>query len=143
MMNTSTQTIELKFERSISAPPAEVFDAWLSPKVPGNPWSMADKVILNAHVDGLFYASLMGTPHFGRFVEVDRPSRIQHSWVSPNTFGQETMVTVTFANQGSGTLMTLVHTGLTDTDKGKSHNGGWNFFLDKLRDQFAPAATKA
>jgi hypothetical protein len=49
---------------------------------------------------------------------------------------------VTFAEQGSNTLMTLVHTGLTDTEKGRSHNGGWNFFLDKLRDQFAPASAK-
>jgi uncharacterized protein YndB with AHSA1/START domain len=57
-------------------------------------------------------------------------------------FGQETTVTVTFAEQGSNTLMTLVHTGLTDTEKGRSHNGGWNFFLDKLRDQFAPASAK-
>ena len=142
-MNKSTETIELKFERSIPAPPAKVFDAWLSPKVPGNPWSMADKVILNPQIDGLFYVSLMRTAHYGRFVEVDRPGRIQHSWVSPATFGQETMVTVSFAKQGSGTLMTLVHTGLTDTDKGRSHNDGWNFFLDKLREQFVQAGTKA
>ena len=51
--------------------------------------------------------------------------------------------TVTFAKQGGGTLMTLVHTGLTDTDRGRSHNNGWNFFLDKLCDQFAQASTKA
>src|SRR5664279_2562061 len=108
-MNKSTETIELKFERSIPASPAQVFDAWLSTEVPGNPWSMADKLILNPHVDGLFYSLLMGTAHFGRFVDVDRPCRLQHSWVSPATFGQETMVTVTIAEQGSGTLMTLVH----------------------------------
>jgi uncharacterized protein YndB with AHSA1/START domain len=143
MMNKSTETIELKFERSIPAPPAKVFDAWLSTEVPGNPWSMADKVILQPHVDGLFYSCLMGTAHFGRFVQVDRPGRLQHSWVSPATFGQETMVTVTFSEQGGGTLLTLVHTGLTDTEKGKSHNAGWNFFLDKLREQFVQAGEKA
>jgi uncharacterized protein YndB with AHSA1/START domain len=142
MMDKSTQTIELKFQRSIPASPSKVFDAWLSSEVPGNPWSMADKVILQPHVDGMFYSSLMGTAHYGRFIEVDRPHRLQHSWVSPATFGQETMVSVTFAEQGSGTLMTLVHTGLTDTEKGRSHNAGWNFFLDKLRDQFAQAGAK-
>jgi uncharacterized protein YndB with AHSA1/START domain len=86
MMDKSTETIELKLKRIIPASPTKVFDAWLNPKVPGNPWSMADKVIMSTQVDGLFYSSLMGTAHFGRFIEMERPVRIQHSWVSPATF---------------------------------------------------------
>ena len=46
-MNKSKKLIEVKVERTIRAPLAEVFDAWLNPKVPGNPWNMADKLILN------------------------------------------------------------------------------------------------
>jgi uncharacterized protein YndB with AHSA1/START domain len=37
-MSTSTKALEIKLERTIPAPPGEVFDAWLDPKVPGNPW---------------------------------------------------------------------------------------------------------
>jgi len=44
---------------------------------------------------------------------------------------------VTFAEQGSGTPTNLVHTDLMNTEKGKSHNGGWNSFLDKLQEQLA------
>jgi uncharacterized protein YndB with AHSA1/START domain len=40
-MSKPMKTLELKFERTISAPPDEVFDAWLNPKVPGNPWNAA------------------------------------------------------------------------------------------------------
>jgi len=32
------KTIVVKVERTIAAPPSEVFDAWLNPKIPGNPW---------------------------------------------------------------------------------------------------------
>jgi uncharacterized protein YndB with AHSA1/START domain len=38
----STKTIELKFDRTIPASPSEVYDAWLNPKIPGNPWNIAD-----------------------------------------------------------------------------------------------------
>ncbi len=40
-MRTNTKTIEVKLERTIPAPPNEVFDAWLNPKIPGNPWNAA------------------------------------------------------------------------------------------------------
>ena len=37
---------------------------------------------------------------------------MQHTWVSPNTLGEESTVTLTFQKQGEETLMTLVHSGL-------------------------------
>ena len=130
-MSESKKTIEVKVERTIPAPLDKVFDAWLNPKVPGTPWNLADKLIYDPKVDGLFWLS-MGPAHYGRFTEITRPSRIQHTWLSPNTSGLESMVTVTFEKEGTETRMTLVHTGLPDTDGGRSHDKGWNYFLDKL-----------
>jgi uncharacterized protein YndB with AHSA1/START domain len=141
-MNNSNKTIEVKVERTIPAPLGEVFDGWLDPKVPGNPWNIADKLLLNPIVDGFFYWTTERTPHYGRFTEVNRPNRIEHTWMSPNTSGLESTVTVTFQKKGEGTLMTLVHAGLPDTDGGKSHNGGWNYFLDKLLDHFKSGTKK-
>ena len=137
-MKTSAKTLELEVERTLAAGPAEVFDAWLNPEVPGTPWHEADKLILNPHVDGLFYWLIRGTSHYGRFTELDRPGRIQHTWMSPNTLGEESMVTLTFKEQGDGTLMTLVHSGLPDADRSRSHEGGWSYFLDKLVSHFKP-----
>lgn len=100
-MERSMKKIEFKFDRTIPAPPGEVFDAWLDPKVPSTPWHEAEKLILNPKVDGFFYwLHISGTPHYGRFTEVERPARIQHTWVSPNTLGNESTVTVTFKKQG-------------------------------------------
>ena len=135
-MTDAAKTIELTVERTIPAPPEQVFDAWLNPKVPGTTWHMADKFALDPKVDGLFFWAIKGTAHYGRFTEMQRPARIQHTWMSPNTSGLESTVTVTFKKQGKETLMTLVHTGLPDTNQGKGHENGWNMFLEKFREQF-------
>jgi uncharacterized protein YndB with AHSA1/START domain len=135
-VTTAINTIEVKVERTISAPLVEVFDAWLDPKTPGTPWNMGDKMLLNPHVDGLFYMKGKSIPHYGRFIAMERPTRLQHTWVSPNTLGEESTVTVTFRKQGEATLMTLIHSGLPDTDAGKAHEKGWNSFLDIFPGQF-------
>ena len=132
-----TKTIEVTIERTIPASPDDVFDAWLNPKVPGNPWNMADSLLLNPTVDGFFYWAIKGTPHYGRFTVVDRATRIQHTWMSPNTSGLESTVVVTFKAKGKYTLMTLVHSGLPDTDGGRSHEKGWNYFLYGFQSQMA------
>jgi uncharacterized protein YndB with AHSA1/START domain len=141
-MNKSKKTIEVKVERTIPAPQGDVFDGWLNPKVPGNPWNMADKLILNPKVDGLFYWLVYGTPHDGRFTEVKRPAGIKHTWMSPNTSGLESKVTVTFKKKGDDTLMTLVHSGLPDTEGGRSHEKGWNYFLDLFHKRFTSSSSR-
>jgi uncharacterized protein YndB with AHSA1/START domain len=137
MTTTSTKAVEIKVERTIAAPPSEVFDAWLDLKTPGNPWHENHKLIVNPKVDGLWYwLSLGGTPHYGRFMEIDRPGRIQHSWMSPNTLGEESLVTVTFLKKGEGTLMTLLHSGLPNDDMAKAHEKRWNSIFDKFGNIF-------
>jgi uncharacterized protein YndB with AHSA1/START domain len=136
-MTTSTKTVEIKVERTISAPPGEVFDAWLDPKIPGTAWHENEKLIVNPQVDGLWYwLSIGGTAHYGRFMEIDRPDRIQHTWMSRNTLGEESTVTVTFQKKGAGTRMTLVHSGLPKDDMAKAHEKGWNSIADKFGDIF-------
>jgi hypothetical protein len=113
-----------------------VFDAWLNPKIPGTPWHEGEKLILNPKVDGLFYWLMRGQPHYGRFTEINRPGRIQHSWMSRNTLGEESTVTVTFQKKGEDTLMTLLHSDLPSNEVAKAHEKGWIYFLDKLVEHF-------
>ena len=135
-MKSSSRSIKYQFERTIPAPPGTVYDAWLNPKIPGNPWNMAEKLMLNPRVDGFFYWSVDGISHYGRFTQVERPARLQHTWVSPNTLGEESTVTVTFRKRGPDTLMTLVHSGLPDAKEARSHKDGWNYFLGLFPGQF-------
>jgi uncharacterized protein YndB with AHSA1/START domain len=136
------KTIKLKFERVIPAEPGEVFDAWLDPKIPGNPWNAADKLLLNPHVDGFFYWTHGATPHYGRFTQMKRPSRIQHTWMSPFTSGQESMVTLSFKKQGPYTLMTLLHADLPNDAKGMAHKDGWEQVIERFPKQFGAPARK-
>ena len=140
----STGTVEIKVERTIPAPPDEVFDAWLDPTVAGTLWHEHDKLIFNPKVDGLWYLRSLahrceGTPHYGRFTEIERPGRIQHSWMSRHTLGEETMVTITFRRKGEGTLMTVVHSGLPAGDMAAAHEKGWNSIGDTFGNAFGPA----
>ena len=135
-MTTPVKTLEFKIERTIAASPGEAFDAWLNPKIPGTPWNEADKLLLDPKVDGFFYWLIRGTPHYGRFTQLERPGRLQHTWVSPNTLGLETTVTVTFRKQGEDTVMTLVHSDLPDTDAGRGHEKGWNYFVGNFSEKF-------
>jgi uncharacterized protein YndB with AHSA1/START domain len=136
----NAKTIEVTVTRTIPASAGETFDAWLNPKIPGTPWNTADKLLLNPTVDGLFYWVFKGTPHYGRFTAVERPERIQHTWMSPNTSGLESTVTVTFEAKGKDTLMRLVHSGLPDSDAGRSHERGWNYFMEMFQAPFTDSA---
>ncbi|MHB8623401.1 MAG: SRPBCC family protein [Sulfuricaulis sp.] len=141
-MAKSMKTLEFRFERIIPASPGEVFDGWFDSKIPGNPWNAAEKYILDPKVDGLFYWVLKGTPHYGRFTEFERPGRIQHTWMSPNTLGQESIVTLTFQEQGKNTLMTLVHSDLPDHERARGHENGWNYFLRIFCEQYGDGSRK-
>lgn len=131
------KTFEIKSERLIPSTPEKVFKAWMDPKTKGTPWNISDKLILDFKVDGFFYWLVHNTPHYGRFVKIDRARKIQHTWMSPYTEGLESTVTVTFKKKGSGTLMTLVHSDLPDNQKGRAHVEGWNDFLDHFPKSFS------
>jgi uncharacterized protein YndB with AHSA1/START domain len=139
---TSAKRIAFRIERTIPAPASEVFDAWMDPRVSGNPWNAAERFIVDAKVDGLFYWTLRGTSHYGRFIEFERPRRMQHTWVSPNTLGEESIVTVTFTSRDDQTVMALVHSNLPDHELARGHESGWSYFLGTFREQFGDGSRK-
>lgn len=132
---SNEKTIEVRIERTLATSAAKAFEAWLNPRIPGTPWNMADKLLFNPTVDGFFYWAIKGTPHYGRFTSLEQAARIEHTWMSPNTSGLESTVTVTFKEDAKGTRMTLVHSGLPDTSGGRSHDKGWSYFLDGFQNQ--------
>jgi uncharacterized protein YndB with AHSA1/START domain len=133
---------ELTVSRTISASAEEVFDVWLDSNTPGGPWFGADRVIINATPDGLFYHSVAhegrNWAHYGRFLTVERPHRLVHTWVSESTKGVESTVTVTFeAKASDSTLITLVHKDVPDDDQGRQHQDGWDWMMSNLSDRFS------
>lgn len=140
MTSTRQKTIELTLTRSIPASPEEVYSVWIDPKSPGSPWFGAAKAIVQPSVDGLFYHLVQfeghDWAHYGRFVTLERSSRIEHTWVSEATRGLESRVSLTFEPQAGGTLVTLRHENLPDDDMGRRHGDGWGFVLDMIAQRF-------
>ena len=140
MIENSQKTLEFKFERTLPGPPERVFDDWLSLSFVGSLWRMSDsgqKLLFDPKVNGFFYRRFKGISHYGRFTEIERPDRIQHTWVSPNALGEESTVTVTFQQQGGDTLLTVVHSGIPDTDAGKEQENDWNDIFDRFTGAYA------
>jgi uncharacterized protein YndB with AHSA1/START domain len=133
-------TIELKLARTVRAAAGNVFDVWLDSKSPGGPWFGCERVILNPVVDGLFYYAVRHEgrvwPHYGRFVRLERPRVIEHTWVSEATRGFESVVTLTFEPHGGETEVTLVHSNVPDDAMGRQHKEGWNFVLNAIAMRF-------
>jgi uncharacterized protein YndB with AHSA1/START domain len=133
--------IDITVSRTIPAPADKVFDVWLDPKSPGGLWYIAERVILNLVVDGLFYFAVKHEgrtwPHYGRFIQIDRPHRVEFTWVSEATKGVETVVLATLEPKGDQTEMTLRHSGLADDEMGRGHAEGWTWNLSMLGEQLA------
>lgn len=128
--------IELTVSRTIPAPAEKVFDMWMNPKGPGGPWYGVERLIFNPTVDGLFYSLVkhQGSehPHYGRFLRIERPYRIEHTWMSKGTQGEESVVSITLDPRGDDTEFTLRHSGLPDNELGRKHKDGWSWILDML-----------
>jgi uncharacterized protein YndB with AHSA1/START domain len=138
------KTVELMVTRTIAASPAQVFDVWLDSKSPGSPWFGVARAIVQPVVDGLFYHLVRfenhDWAHYGRFIALERPRRIEHTWVSEATRGLETRVELSFEAQGEQTLVTLLHRNVPDDEMGRRHEQGWGFVLGAVAERFARQA---
>jgi uncharacterized protein YndB with AHSA1/START domain len=131
---------DITVSRVIPAPAGQVFDVWMDPKSPGGPWFGSERIIMNPVVDGLFYLAVSHEgrtwPHYGRFLAIDRPRRVEYTWVSEATKGVESIVAVSFESRGEQTDVTLRHTGVPDDDMGRQHKEGWTWVLSMLAERF-------
>lgn len=143
--NIKYKTMEITLNRTIPATPEEAFDGWLDRENPGTVWHGAKKIVLPRHpkVDDLFHFLHVFDeedaiyPHYGRFTILDRPAKVQYTWMSRHTRGMESIVTVTFRKKGDDTLLTLSHANLPDDDAGHAHEGGWKHYLEIFEERFA------
>jgi len=141
MNYTPPKQTELTLSRTVAASPGEVFDVWMDPQSPGGPWFGAKKTLLDPKVDGLFYSVVSHEgrdwAHYGRFITLERPRRIEHTWVSEGTRGLESVLSLTFEPKGDRTQVTLRHTGVPDDDFGRQHGEGWDYVLGAIEERFA------
>lgn len=129
--------MDVKVERTVAAPQDKVFAAWLDPSVDGCPFKDHDELVLTPKVGALWYWLVHSQHHYGRFLEINPPTRILHTWVSRYSAGLETIVTITFEKKANATRVVLRHTGLPNAEYGEAHREAWQRILGELQDAMA------
>ena len=89
-------------------------------------------LVVNAVVDGRVRHEGRVWAHYGRFIRLERPREIEHTWVSEATQGVESAVKLTFEPRGRNTEVTLRHSNVPDDAMGRQHEEGWNFVLSAI-----------
>lgn len=126
--------------RRLPASRDEVFDAWLDAEslkewmCPGTTRKTVAE--LDPRVGGRFRIVMTreqgDTEHTGEYREIRRPERLVFTWISTNTLGRETLVTIELRVAGDETELTLTHESLPDDEARRTHEGGWSAIVDRL-----------
>jgi uncharacterized protein YndB with AHSA1/START domain len=144
-----TMDRELLITRIFDAPRALVFKAWTEPDRAARWWGPQGFVTVYCNMDvrpgGAFRVCMRspeGTEHWkqGVYREVVEPERLVFTFAWEDAEGKpghETVVTVTFAEHGTKTKLTL-HQGVFETVMARdAHQSGWTSTLECLADYLA------
>jgi len=143
MMQSTDSSTSLKLTRRINARREDVFDAWTDPEVLKRWWApegtTMTSVDLDPHVGGAYRIGVINTEGEqlyvgGKFVAVERPSRLSYTWAwdEDDGPGHESLVTVEFAENGHATEVTLTHQRLASEQSRDGHLHGWTSILNNL-----------
>ncbi|MBS0199850.1 MAG: SRPBCC domain-containing protein [Proteobacteria bacterium] len=126
----------IRVTRSYDAKPEKVFRAWTDAASISAWLTKGEYASADVRPGGLFYLEMRGmekiNPHYGRYLRVESPQLLEHTWVSEWTHGKETVVLIEIAERDGKTELTLTHDGLPTEEMAESHRGGWSGFLDEL-----------
>jgi uncharacterized protein YndB with AHSA1/START domain len=140
-------TASLTLTRRFAAPPRLVYAAWTEPERMAQWFGPRRTRVVEARSDartGGRFAVLLVEPGTGEehhvsggFREVVPDQRLVFTWAWRSTPERESLVTVTFAPEGDGTLLTLTHERLFDETARNDHRRGWTEALDRLGEALA------
>ncbi len=141
---TAMSERELVISRVFDAPRPLVFEAWTNPEHLVHWWGPNGFTLpsckLDLRVGGVFrfvMRSPEGTVHRvqGVYREIVEPERIICTWAwvdEEGKPGHETTLTVTFAEHGKKTKLTLYQTIFESVEARDAHQHGWTETLDRL-----------
>jgi uncharacterized protein YndB with AHSA1/START domain len=135
---------ELVITRTFDAPRALVFAAWTDPLHAREWWGPVNYPARHIEMDvrpggawRMCLRSTEGKPELwqgGVFREVVAPERLAFTfaWEEQGERGLETLVTVTFADEGGKTRMTFRQVPFQSIEERDGHQWGWNSTFDRL-----------
>ncbi len=140
---------ELVIMRVFNAPRDIVWKAWTDPKYAVHWWGPKDYPATHLEMDvrpgGVWCGKLRSIAdgreltHRGVFREVTPQERLvfTFAWDEEGERGLETLVTITFADQGNKTLMTFRQIPFQSEAEREGHRGGWTSAFDRFDAQLA------
>ena len=144
-MNVVTRPVadELVMTRDIAAPRERVFAAWTDARQASRWWAPHDFTPLCCEMDvrpGGAWRRRIRAPDgtvvtkWGVYREVTAPERLVFTYrtESAGVIDPETLVTLTFADFGNRTRLTLRHTAFESDAARLDHQGGWTGALERL-----------
>ena len=141
---TLPASTQIMITRQFDAPRHLVYRAWTTPELIRRWWAGDRGKVTSAEVDlrpgGVFricMRSSEGVDHWlqGVYREVVEPERLvfTHAWLAADGKpGPETLATITFAETGGKTELTLRQTGFKSTGARDGHQSGWSSTLDRF-----------
>lgn len=140
MADAATASPELTITRRFNAPRALVFRAWTQPehlvRWLGPASFKAHSVALDAREGGAWRACIdspEGSEHWmgGIYREISPPERLVFTFAWEST-GFQTLVTITFAEDGEGTRMTFHQKPFESIESRDLHDEGWTSSFERL-----------
>ena len=127
--------------RRIEATREELFDAWIDPDglkewmCPGD--IVSAEVRVEARVGGKLTIIMRGPlesyEHHGEFKVIERPSKVQFSWIAKATDWLPTLVTVELFEVGENmTELVLTHEEIPRSEVSEQYRGGWGQIITRL-----------
>jgi uncharacterized protein YndB with AHSA1/START domain len=143
----SSERLVLDTTRRMTAPRPEVFAACSEPERWGAWWGprgFESSVEADVRVGGGYRISMQPPEgdafHLvGEFLEIEPPHRLAYTfvWEPPDPDDRETVVTLTFEEDGEATVLTLRQEGFATRERLRLHEDGWSDSLDRLDELLA------
>jgi uncharacterized protein YndB with AHSA1/START domain len=142
---------ELVIERIFDAPRELVFKLWTQPEHAARWWGPQGFTTISCEMEvrpGGTWRRCMRSPEGalywkrGVYLEIAPPERLVFTYVNEDADGEpghETLVTVSFAEHGPKTRLTLRHTRFESVEARDAHEGGWTSCMDRFADYLANA----
>jgi uncharacterized protein YndB with AHSA1/START domain len=130
----STRPHALTVEQAMTASADRIYEAWTTGF---EGWLAAPGTLLiqgEVNTPYFFEANFDGMrfPHYGRFLWLERDRRVELTWLTTPTQGNETVITVELTPTSEGTLLRLTHAGFPDAESRDEHEEAWPGVLAEL-----------
>ncbi len=136
---------KLRIEREFAAPPQKVFDFVTRPENLMQWWGPEDCSLPQAQLDFTRPGPWMSVMHgktsgnsykvSGVVLKVEKPHSVELTWAwhdENDARGHESRVRFDIRAKGTGSVFTLVHSGLATEESVQRHNLGWISSIRKL-----------